>query len=122
MIITFLLVVCAAILLLYFYKQLLVLWVGGKHVFPFELVALYAIWIIFKGVGGTYGIFLNGIHVLKPQLIIASTFTLISIVAKIWSVHIFGLNGLLIALILSYVVTTVFPYIILTKKILLNNI
>jgi O-antigen/teichoic acid export membrane protein len=81
---------------------------------------LHAAWMRFKGVGGTYSMFLNGIHVLRLQLIIASMFTLVSIVLKIWFVSTFGLNGLLIALILSYVVTTVFPYILLTKKIILN--
>jgi len=122
MVTTLLLVVSAAVLLMLFYKPLLAIWVGEKHLFPFELVALYAAWMIFKGVGGTYAMFLNGIHVLRLQLIIASMFTLVSIALKIWFAYTLGLNGLLIALILSYVVTTVFPYTLLTKKILLNTL
>ena len=121
MLTTFLLVVSAAILLICFYKPLLAIWIGGKHIFPIELVVLYAAWMIFKGLGGTYAMFLNGIHVLRPQIIIALIFTVVSIVLKIWFTYTLGLNGLLIALILSYVVTTVLPYSLLTKKILLDT-
>jgi O-antigen/teichoic acid export membrane protein len=122
MLTTLLLVTSAAMLLVCLYKPLFALWVGGKHIFPFGLIALYAAWIILKGAGGTYAMFLNGIHVLRLQLIIASMFTLGSIVMKIWFVHTLGLNGVLIALILSYTLTTVFPYAILTKKILSSNL
>jgi O-antigen/teichoic acid export membrane protein len=121
MLTTLLLVISAAILLTFFYKPLLAIWVGKNHLFPFELVVLYAVWMIFKGMGGTYSMFLNGIHVLRLQLIIASMFTFVSIVLKIWFAYTFGLNGLLIALILSYVVTTVFPYALLTKKLIINT-
>src|SRR6185369_1044092 len=121
MLTTFLLVVSAAILLICFYKPLLAIWIGGKHIFPIELVVLYAAWMIFKGLGGTYAMFLNGIHVLRPQIIIALIFTVVSIVLKIWFTYTLGLNGLLIALILSFVVTTVLPYSLLTKKILLDT-
>ncbi len=118
MLTTLLLLVTAAMLLITCYKPLLQLWVGAKHVFPFALVAWYAIWMVLKGLGGTYSMFLNGMTVLRLQLIIATLFTLISITTKVWFVLFFGLDGILIALILSYIITTVIPYSILTNKLL----
>jgi len=118
MLITLVLVLCAAVPLVAFYKPLFALWVGENHIFPFSLIALYGTWMILKGLGATYSMFLNGMHILKPQLIIATVFMLISIIVKVWFVYSMGLNGILFGLIITYTITTVIPYSILTKRIL----
>lgn len=118
---TLIFIIPAAFLLVVCNKHIFSLWVGSQHIFSFALVALYGGWMIMKGLGATYSMFLNGLNVLRVQLVIASIFILFSIALKISFVNLLGLNGLLVALIVSYTVTTVIPYSILTPKILLNK-
>lgn len=118
---TLLAIIPIAILLVVGNKPIFSLWVGSQHAFSFALVALYGVWMVLKALGATYSMFLNGLNVLRVQLIIASMFTFFSIVMKIGFVHSFGLNGLLIALVVSYSLTTILPYTMLTSKILSNN-
>jgi len=117
---TLLFILPLALLLVTCYRPLFQIWVGATHVFSFALVAWYAVWMVFKGLGGTYAMFLNGMNVIRLQLIIATLFMFISIAAKIWFITLFGLNGILAALILTYLLTTVIPYSMLTNKILTN--
>jgi len=118
---TFLVIITTAFLLVVCNKPIFTLWVGPQHSFSFALIALYGVWMVLKALGATFSMFLNGLNVLRVQLIIASMFTFFSIVMKIGFVYSFGLNGLLIALIISYSLTTILPYTMLTSKILSNN-
>lgn len=119
---TLLIIIPIALFLVIFNKQIFSIWVGSEHRFPFALITSYGIWMILKGLGATYSMFLNGLNILKLQLIIASLFAVVSIIVKIWFVNLFGLEGLLIALIISYLLTTFFPYAKLTSRILSNNL
>ncbi|PKN17333.1 MAG: hypothetical protein CVU71_16250 [Deltaproteobacteria bacterium HGW-Deltaproteobacteria-6] len=118
MILTLIFTVCAAGMLVLFYKPIFALWVGSDFVLPFMLVALCAGWMVLKGLGVTYSMFLNGVNAIRLQLIIATGFTIVSIAAKIFFVGKFGVNGLLMAMIGSYVLLVVVPYTFLNNRIL----
>jgi O-antigen/teichoic acid export membrane protein len=117
MISTLLIVMGAAIVLVTLYKPLFALWIGSNHVISFALVAWYATWMVLKGLGATYSMFLNGMHILGLQLKVVTIFTIVSICLKLWFVSLYGLNGILAALVISYLITTVIPYALLNKKI-----
>jgi len=118
MVTTLILVLTSAILLVAYYRPLLQLWVGSKHVFPFALVAWYAIWMVLKGLGGTYSMFLNGMNVMRFQLIVVTIFATISILLKIFLVNKLGLTGIPIALAFTYACTVSAPYILITNRVL----
>ena len=118
MLTTLILVLASAMLLIAVYKPFLQLWVGASHVFPFALVAWYAIWMVLKGLGGTYSMFLNGMNILRIQLVVGPTFVVISIIAKILCTKYFGLIGILIGLTISYMIITVIPYAIFNSKLM----
>jgi O-antigen/teichoic acid export membrane protein len=115
---TFFFAATAAILLVGCHKTLLQLWVGTKHVFPFALVAWYALWMVLKGLGGTYSYFLNGMNVMRLQLVVATVFMTISITLKIFLVYKIGLIGVPVALAFSYITTVVIPYALTTNNII----
>ena len=121
MIATLVLTVCASILLVLFYKPIFALWIGANFTLTFGLVALCAVWMILKGLGFTYSMFLNGINVVRLQLVVATIFAIVSIVAKIYFVSKFGVNGLLMAMIGSYALLVAVPYIFLNSRILSHN-
>jgi O-antigen/teichoic acid export membrane protein len=115
---TFIAVIVAAPLLVAFYKPLLALWVGPQHIFPFALVVAYAVWMVLKGLGATYSMFLNGMNILRFQLILAVLFMLSSLFLKYVFVIRFGLTGIVIGTMISYILVTVIPCTLYTGKML----
>ena len=111
----------ASLFVVLFYERIFAWWVGSKIVFSFGLVFLYSVWMVLKGLGVTYSMFLNGMNAIRLQLIIASTFTVVSIIAKIVMVSAFGINGLIIAMICVYSVCVVLPYAHFNNRILSQN-
>jgi O-antigen/teichoic acid export membrane protein len=122
MIITLVITISGSLLLVVFYKPIFALWVGNEFVLPFSLVALCSVWMMLKGLGITYSMFLNGINAIHVQVVIATIFTVVSIIAKIFFVSRFGLNGLLEAMICCYALFVVVPYFILNNRLLPQNV
>lgn len=118
---TLVLTFAASLFVVAFYKGIFTFWIGTQIVFSFGLVALYAFWMILKGLGTTYSMFLNGMNAIRLQFMIASTFTVFSIIAKIFLVNKYGVNGLIIALICTYTLFVVLPYSHYNNKILSQN-
>jgi O-antigen/teichoic acid export membrane protein len=118
MIVTLVLAVSGSLLLVVFYKPIFAMWVGTEFVLTFSLVALCSVWMVLKGLGVTYSMFLNGINAIRLQVVIATIFTVVSIIAKIFLASRFGLNGLLAAMICCYALLVVFPYLCLNNRLL----
>lgn len=115
---TFVAVSIIAIFLVAFNQAIFRLWLGENYQIPFSLVLSYAVWMVIKGLGTTYSIFLNGMNVIRFQLIISFVFVTLSIFIKIWFVKIYGVSGVPLALALSYSVFIGIPYLTNTKKFL----
>jgi O-antigen/teichoic acid export membrane protein len=114
--------VTAALLLVTFREEIFAFWVGSRHSFPFNLVLFYAIWMVLKGLGTTYSMFLNGMNILKFQLILALLFMSASLILKYYCTLAFGSVGILYALIVSYTLITVVPCAICTRRFLQDSI
>ncbi len=104
-------IVPVAVIFVLLNKQIFGYWIGAKHVIPFSLVACYGVWFALKGVGATYSMFFNGMHIMRFQIILVVIFMITSITAKLYFVTLIGLPGLLIGLILSYLLTNLIPSI-----------
>ena len=118
MIATLVMTVGGSLLLVLFYKPIFAAWVGPEFALSLSLVALCSVWMILKGLGLTYSMFLNGINAIRVQVVIATIFTIVSIIAKIFFVSRFGLNGLLAAMICCYTLSVVMPYAFLNSRLL----
>jgi O-antigen/teichoic acid export membrane protein len=118
MVATFVMVVFMALLLVMFHKALFAYWVGSQHTFAFTLVVWYAVWIVFKGLNTTYSMFLNGMNVVRLQLFVSFAYMCISIIAKLYFITYFGLPGLLMGLVLSWVLVSILPYALYARRFL----
>lgn len=114
--ITLAVIVPVAIVLVLLNKPIYGAWIGKQHIIPFSLVAFYGVWFTLKGVGTTYSMFFNGMHILRFQIIIAIIFTITSIIAKLYFISLMGLPGLLIGLIITYAFTNLIPSICYVNK------
>jgi len=118
MTLTSLIAIGTALSIIAFHKEIFAFWVGAEHSFPFSLVACYALWMVLKTLGATYSMFLNGMSVLRFQLILSVIFMFVSVAAKYFFTVEFGMIGLIFGLILSYLFVTAIPCALYTNRIL----
>jgi O-antigen/teichoic acid export membrane protein len=114
--ITLSVIIPTALILVLFNRNIFDLWIGPDHIVSLSLVTWYGVWFIVKGVGATYSMFFNGMHILRFQVVLVTIFMVISILAKLYFINRLGLPGLLIGLIISYLLSNLIPSIFFIKK------
>lgn len=93
-------------------------WVGGAVNPPFLLLLGLGIWKILEAGGLALGMFLNGAHEVKPQVVIATATAIVSIVTEIALVRVIGVSGAVIATLFAFTLCAVIPYTMLVPRIL----
>jgi O-antigen/teichoic acid export membrane protein len=86
-------------------------WVGGKLALPTDLLLAFCVWVSLQSVGMAISIFLNGALVIGSQLVIAISFTVLSLGAKIVFAPMLGISGIIWASAATYALTTLLPYL-----------
>jgi O-antigen/teichoic acid export membrane protein len=110
MLFTLLLAGLASATLVVFRDEIVNLWFGKQLLIPSTLIVLAAVMATLEATGNSFAMFLNGLHVLKPQLIVAGSFVLISIPVKYSLIRLYGVEGLVASTILCYTLCVVIPY------------
>ncbi len=110
MLFTLLLAGLASTALVVFREEIINVWFGKQLLIPTTLIVLAAIMATLEATGNSFAMYLNGLHVLKPQLIVAGSFVLISIPLKYSLVRLYGVEGLVASTILCYTLCVVIPY------------
>jgi len=100
----------SALCLMYFGSDIIQMWTKNTVHIPQVLLIAYGIWSILEMVGNALGIFLNGCGVVKQQVVTVTLFSFVSILAKLYGIQAYGLEGMVAGLILSYAVITGFMY------------
>ena len=81
------------------------LWTRGSIIVSSALVWVFAIWVLVQGLGGALGVFLNGMGVVKPQIMAVSAFVLLGIPAKWLALESIGLSGFVLVTMAVYLAT-----------------
>jgi O-antigen/teichoic acid export membrane protein len=118
---TLILVLGVSAFLVVFNRTILEIWIGEHFIYSLSLVAWYGIWVILKGLGSTYSMFLNGMNIIGAQLMIMAIFVVFSTFLKIYSVYSVGIEGVPIASVLSYFIFVVLPYAFITQSLLARS-
>ena len=79
-------------------------------------LAVFLLWAILRALGDSLAMYLNGIHMLRPQVILVLLFVAVSIPSKILLAATSSLTGFVVASILSYLVATVIPIFTYFRK------
>jgi O-antigen/teichoic acid export membrane protein len=72
---------------------------------PGSFVVLFGVWTVVAAVSDALAMYLNGLHVLKPQIVAAVCFLTIALILKLNLVTHYGLNGIIAATLLGYLST-----------------
>jgi O-antigen/teichoic acid export membrane protein len=72
---------------------------------PGSFVLIFGVWTIVAAVGDALAMYLNGLHVLKPQIVAAVCFLTVALILKLNLVAHYGLNGIIAVTLLGYLST-----------------
>jgi len=89
---------------------LITFWLGQAIAPDLALALCLAVWLVFESIGRCISIFLNGVGVLRQQLVITAAFVPLCIALKIWLAARLGLYGVPLAVCIAYALTHVPGY------------
>jgi len=95
-------------------------WIGSDVVPSNSLLFGCGFWLVLMTVGNAFGVFLNGMQLVKIQMIVALVAAIMNIILSIWLIQTIGLVGAVLGSIISYFVFTMLPYLFYIKKIFKN--
>lgn len=101
----------AAVLLLLSSQSIIHWWVGPRIHPPFLLLLGIAIWTIVNCCGNALAVFLNGVSIVRFQVIVASVFGIGCLATKVWLTRRFGIIGIPWATVLTYLLLNAGPCI-----------
>lgn len=85
-------------------------WTHGAIVVPEMLLGLVAVWTVFDCCGVALGMFLNGLHIVRQQVIVVAIFCMLVLPLKIMGAAQFGLVAIPLVAIAVYASTHVLFY------------
>ena len=93
-------------------------WIGSQFPTPLLLAAGLALWVVIQVGSAAVSVFLNGLNVMKPQIVIACVFTPLCILLKIVFTKSIGLSGPVWATIVVYSGAAALPYYFIAPRVL----
>ncbi|MBL8327727.1 MAG: hypothetical protein JNJ71_02675 [Rubrivivax sp.] len=99
-------------LLVAFHGPLLDAWTGGTLTAPLLLVIAFAVWVTLEATATCASMYLNGCHVVKPQVAAVIVFCALSIPLKLLMAQQWGSPGVVLCTIVSYLIAVPLLYAI----------
>lgn len=94
------------------------MWVGPSIQAPFMLIVGLGLWKVAEAGGLALAMFLNGAHVMKPQLYCASATAVASITLEIALVRYIGVAGAVWATLIAYALLSLAPFAFIIPPVL----
>jgi len=91
-------------------EWLLHYWTGGKVLVPTLLLGLVALWTVLECCGVAFAMFLNGVKVVRQQVMVVSVFCILVLPLKIWGIGLLGLVAIPLAATGIYAMTHIYFY------------
>ena len=104
-----------AILISVFSSQILMVWLHRDVLIPIMLLLAYGVWAIVEASGNAYAMFLNGLNLMRIQLLTNIGFIAIAIPLKYLLIDKIGLVGLPMGTLIAYFLAIFLPYALFLK-------
>jgi O-antigen/teichoic acid export membrane protein len=115
---TFLISMPSAFILVLLGEKIIELWVGHDVTPSIELLVGCGIWLVFSTVGGAVAVFLNGLQLVKVQLVVAISTAIMNLALTILLIPKIGAAGAVFGSVIAYFICTVLPLFFVIKKLL----
>jgi len=101
----------AGALILFLSSQpLLHYWTAGTVEAPVALMGAMALWAVLESCGAAFAMFLNGVHVIRQQVVVVVLFCVVVLPLKIIGINQVGLIAIPLAAVLVYAATHLYFY------------
>jgi O-antigen/teichoic acid export membrane protein len=105
-------------LLVVFGGRIIHFWVGSAiHTTPLLLAGL-GIWSVVLAVSMAVAVFLNGLSIVRFQLLVASLAALSNIALSVYLTHRIGISGVVYGSVLSQIIVVLVPYVLYIRRYL----
>jgi len=108
----------SAIILFFVGAKIIELWVGKDSVPSTNLLMGCSIWLVFSCLGAALAVFLNGIEIVKMQIIMATSSGIMNIILSIWLISEIGVAGAVFGSVISYFAFTLIPCFFIIRNII----
>lgn len=85
-------------------------WTRGNVDVPILLIGLMALWTVFECCGGAFAMFLNGVQVVRQQVIVVAVFCTLVLPLKIVGIEWVGLIAIPFVAVMAYALTHIYFY------------
>jgi O-antigen/teichoic acid export membrane protein len=99
-------------LLILVHGPLVARWTEDRIVLPVSFVLIYGMWSIIEATTSAASMYLNGCNIIRPQVFAVVIFCFISIPLKIALGYFFGLQGIVLATIVAWIIAVPILYAI----------
>jgi len=107
----------AGVTLLVLMRSRLLPILAGNHIdLGARTVMLMALWTVIEACGISFSMYLNGLGRIRPQAVLGTVHTVAGLPAKIVAVKYFGLDGMILGIIVSYMAFIAFPLLTIYRK------
>jgi O-antigen/teichoic acid export membrane protein len=97
-------------ILLIFNEQILQLWLTNQIAIPLAFLCAFGFWSMLESIAGALTVFLNGMHIVKPQVLSVLLFIAISLPLKFILISDYNLLAIPVATIIAYLISKVVSY------------
>lgn len=108
----------SAIILFFAGAKIIEIWVGQDSVPSNNLLMGCSIWLVFSCLGAALAVFLNGIEIVKMQIIMATLSGVMNIILSIWLISQIGIAGAVFGSVISYFAFTLIPCFFIIRNII----
>jgi len=111
-----------SVALVIFGQKIIQLWVGDSVMPSMSLLIGCGIWMVMVIVGNALAVFLNGVQVIKTQVIISIFAAIFNVVLTIMLIPLIGVEGAVYGTVLSYFICAIIPYGFLLPNIFIRKV
>jgi len=112
----------ASALLVVFGQEIIRVWVGDAVLPSPLLLAGCGLWVSMLVVGSAMAMLLNGLQVIKIQIMVAVSASILNVCLSIWLISKIGLEGAVYGSVIAYLVCAIIPYYFIIPKLLAEQV
>ena len=95
---------------------ILELWIGETIHVQKSLLFGFAVWTVMQSVGNSFAMYLNGMHIIKPQVISVILFCILALPLKIHFVPEYGAEAVIWSTVSTYFISVMLFYMVIFKN------
>ncbi len=99
-------------------RDIIKMWAGTEVIPSFELLVGMGLWVMVTVFGGTFSVLLNGLHIIKFQVVCAILMAVSNIFLSIYLTQKMGIAGAIYGSVLSVVIFIILPSFIYIPRLL----